>query len=335
MSFKRYMKQTFPQLMPIYHRWRHPIRRAKNFLSIPDGVVLMYHRVNPDEFDPYGTIVSPENFEAQIAFLKETYRVVFFSESWECGEKPFVCITFDDGYVDNYRYALPILEKYECPATFFVATEGVGKEKELWDNDLIRILINRSAGKDEISLLVEDRRYIFPLKQEDMMERAIYDIHDLLIGLPIDVRSSVIFSMEQQLLPGLTCRENYRILNEKEILSIDSSLYGEVGSHGVTHSRLTALTHQEQEKELVESKKKLEKIVGHPITLFTYPFGKKGDFSAHTVQALRDVGYIRAATTLTGQIHIGNVDYFRVPRWNVGNWEQETFRSWLKIFFSS
>ena len=97
MSFKRYMKQTFPQLMPIYHRWRHPIRRVKNFLSIPDGVVLMYHRVNPDEFDPYGTIVSPENFEAQIAFLKETYRVVFFSESWECGAKPFVCIAFDDG----------------------------------------------------------------------------------------------------------------------------------------------------------------------------------------------------------------------------------------------
>ena len=124
-------------------------------------------------------------------------------------------------------------------------------------------------------------------------------------------------------------------MNEKEILSIDSSLYGEIGSHGVTHSRLTALTHQEQEKELVESKKKLEEIVGHPITLFTYPFGKKGDFSSYTVQILRDVGYIRAATTLTGQIHIGNVDYFRVPRWNVGNWEQETFRSWLKVFFSS
>lgn len=334
MSLKHQIKRKLPWLLPIYHQWRHPWRRMKNFCNAPDGIILMYHRVHPDSFDPYGTVVSPENFENQVKFLTKKYRVSFFSDSWERDVRPFVCITFDDGYVDNYRYALPILEKYECPATFFIATEGIGKERELWDNDIIRMLLYRREGKNRICLHIKGQEHKLFLEKLEL-ERAIYIIHDLLIGLPLETRSSVMLSMEQQLEPQVSCRKDYRILNEEEILCIDSSPYAEIGSHGVTHSRMTALSFWEQGDEIVESKKRLEEIVGHTVGLFTYPFGKNTDFSVHTVQCLEHAGYLKAATTMTGQIAVENMDCFRLPRWNVGNWDSKTFEKWLRIFFSS
>ncbi|ANR69694.1 hypothetical protein AXF19_00890 [Selenomonas sp. oral taxon 126] len=333
--FKQQLKGKFPQLLPIYHRWRHPLRKAKNYWDRPDGIVLMYHRVNHDQFDPYGTIVSPENFEAQVAFLVNRYRVLSFGAPWKSEDKPFVCITFDDGYVDNYRYAFPILEKYECPATFFVATEEIGKEKELWDNDFIRMLIYRTSAQQKLYLSIHGREYELPLQRKNDVAHAIYTIHDLLIGLSVKDRSSIMLTMQEQLSPCLECRDDYRILNEKEILSLDSSLYVEIGSHGETHSRMSALTLQDQERELFDSKKRLEGIIGHSVDLFTYPFGKNTDFSIETVQLLKNIGYAKAATTNTGQIHVGNVDNLQIPRWNVGNWNRAVFQSWMEIFFSS
>jgi len=44
-------------------------------------------------------------------------------------DRPLVCVTFDDGYLDNYLYAVPILLKHGLPASFFVATGIVGTER--------------------------------------------------------------------------------------------------------------------------------------------------------------------------------------------------------------
>ena len=38
----------------------------------------------------------------------------------------FVCLTFDDGYRDNLRYALPILKKYDAPFTIYIPTSFPG-----------------------------------------------------------------------------------------------------------------------------------------------------------------------------------------------------------------
>lgn len=52
--------------------------------------------------------------------------------SWDSvprSSKPQVCITFDDGYLDNYAHAVPILERYQVPAAFFVSTGIVGTDR--------------------------------------------------------------------------------------------------------------------------------------------------------------------------------------------------------------
>lgn len=100
--------------------------------SILDIPVLMYHRVNPVVIDR--NTVHINNFKKQLAYLaRNGYQTITFAQYTESmkgqGELPPkpVILTFDDGYADNYTYALPVLQEYNMKATVFVVTGGVGR----------------------------------------------------------------------------------------------------------------------------------------------------------------------------------------------------------------
>ena len=104
--------------------------------------VLMYHHVGVSEGHS-GEFVSPEAFERQMEFLKvHRYRVIGFSqlvrEIKEGAALPAktVCITFDDGNLDNFRYAFPILKKMGFPATLFMITANIDRQGWLSGEDL-------------------------------------------------------------------------------------------------------------------------------------------------------------------------------------------------------
>ena len=112
-------------------------------LPTPDGVqrqvrvpILMYHYLSnpPDDADRYRRDLSvpPELFEQHLAYLKEQgYQTISFEDLTNAlalgrplppDAKPII-ITFDDGYLDNYQNALPLLHKYGFTGVFFVVTE--------------------------------------------------------------------------------------------------------------------------------------------------------------------------------------------------------------------
>ena len=97
----------------------------------------MYHHVNTNTGDMYS--VTQKVFEDQMAYLSEAgYRTLKIREllDWQDGKLTIkeraVVVTFDDGWLDNYLFAYPILEKYGINASFFVVTdwvENASKEK--------------------------------------------------------------------------------------------------------------------------------------------------------------------------------------------------------------
>ena len=105
-------------------------RNASSTVRVP---ILMYHYIStpPDETDKVRVdlSVTPANFEAQMKYLAtEGYHPItlaMLAENLISGtklpSKPIV-LTFDDGYLDNYQYALPILKKYHFVGTFFIIT---------------------------------------------------------------------------------------------------------------------------------------------------------------------------------------------------------------------
>jgi len=99
--------------------------------------IIMYHQVAYSEH-PQPNWVSPENFEWQMAYLKDhrfnVIRLGELVESTQAGRslpRKTAVITFDDGYENNYAHAFKILKKYGFPATIFVPSDKVGTEGRL------------------------------------------------------------------------------------------------------------------------------------------------------------------------------------------------------------
>jgi peptidoglycan/xylan/chitin deacetylase (PgdA/CDA1 family) len=116
-------------------------RRSRPFLSRQVVVVLLYHRVSDAFRDNVTTGI--ERFDRQMAYLKRHWPVVSLrsvvkGEVEYRGRKPLVCVTFDDGYRDNYDYAAPILLKHRLPAIFFVSTDKLTNQTA-FKHDLVKL----------------------------------------------------------------------------------------------------------------------------------------------------------------------------------------------------
>ncbi|WP_298705219.1 polysaccharide deacetylase family protein [uncultured Veillonella sp.] len=96
--------------------------------------VLNYHQVNDDLLSPL--TMRTWDFDDQMAYLKNNgYHTItmdqlnaYLSQGTALPDKP-VLITFDDGYEDNYKNALPILQKYGMKATFFMIADSIGQPR--------------------------------------------------------------------------------------------------------------------------------------------------------------------------------------------------------------
>jgi peptidoglycan/xylan/chitin deacetylase (PgdA/CDA1 family) len=90
--------------------------------------ILFYHRVADEH--PNDWTLSTRAFARQIRWLRRWFDLVTLAEAQAriaagSNDRPTACITFDDGYADNLRFALPLLAKYEIPYTYFVSTDFI------------------------------------------------------------------------------------------------------------------------------------------------------------------------------------------------------------------
>ena len=104
--------------------------------------ILMYHHVKARPIKELNT-VTPKVFEKQMSFLKRYgHKVLSLDEYIDIkkngGKDPrgSIVITFDDGYENNYLYAFPVLKQYHYPATIFVVSDMVGKDRFLTWNQI-------------------------------------------------------------------------------------------------------------------------------------------------------------------------------------------------------
>ncbi|MEO0293122.1 MAG: polysaccharide deacetylase family protein [candidate division WOR-3 bacterium] len=92
--------------------------------------VLLYHNISKT-FSPYGGVVFPWEFRKQIRFLKNK-RIKFLTPENFIKEDSGILLTFDDGYIDLYEFAFPIIQEEKIPAIIFVVSGFAGK-KNNWD----------------------------------------------------------------------------------------------------------------------------------------------------------------------------------------------------------
>lgn len=277
-------------------------------LVCPPIIVLAYHRVAQVENDSMQLAVTPQHFAEQLEVIAATFdEVLPFDSEQLRASRPAVCLTFDDGYADNYMTALPILERYHMPATFFISTGHVQNAWPFWWDVL------NACGR------LEEHEHIRSM-------------------LPAEQKKAVAAMLQSQ-SAFINNLENCRPLTIKELQDFSCHPLVCLGAHTDTHPRLCNLTADEQYQEVKVSVDKLEAWTGRRPTVAAYPFGARSplgrvcDYNKDSWQACRKLGLRRAAANYPGQVRPWTNPY-AVPRHLVRNWDGLTFKARLRSFLT-
>lgn len=315
---------------PLYRGMRRLKNRLLNLVDAP-LIVLAYHRVTRLEDDPHQLAVTPENFRAQMDYLRDNCCCVRFEEDWSALREPAVAVTFDDGYADNLHEALPILEATGIPATFFICTGNLDNRGEFWSDELAYLVLD--AGGRAPDFILQDQEYggRWPMRNDE--QRAV--LHDRLHRDMLQIEAGRREVWLEQLRGwsgvGKAMRTDYRALTREELRLLAASPLVTIGAHGVTHTPLAILGKDKQLQEITASKKELEELLGREVAVFSYPFGGRGQFDRSTQRLCRQAGFCRAVTTFPGQVHHWS-NSMRLPRQLVRNWDAATFAAKLESF---
>jgi peptidoglycan/xylan/chitin deacetylase (PgdA/CDA1 family) len=300
------------------------LRAAGNLLA-PHGVILMYHRIAEVEHDPWSLCVSPTHFAEQLDVLSRRADVVPLQRLFEAipgsrRRRPPVAITFDDGYADNLHVAKPLLERYDMPATLFVATGYTGPGRAFWSDQLVRIVLAAPTLPDRLSLTIDHT----PFEREiDARERRtlLFDLWLRLRPLPIEEQMRLLDVLRQWAGYSDSPDPMALPMSHEEVQSIARDGLIEIGAHTVSHCDLPACTAARQKGEIEKSKADCEAITGRQVTSFAYPYGRFNDTSADCVNA---AGFSRACTT-RADLSFTRSDPFRLPRLGVQDWNGDEF----------
>ena len=235
-----------------------------------------------------------------------------------------VAVTFDDGYVDNYTEASPILSSLGVPATFFVTTDRLGERYEFWWDLLEDVLLSSDSSlPPTVRVDLPGGPRTFETATAEQRRAAHEAIYHAIVGADADGRDAAIGALTR---PGDAARR--RMVGD-EIRSLASRDGHTVGAHSARHLMLPRQPAAVQRKEIDESRRALEAVVARPVRTFAYPFGA---FDEETVSAVRSASF-EAAVTCEDALVTNAIDPLRLPRLEVTPDRAADFERWLQDRF--
>lgn len=271
------------------------------------GAIMTLHHVRPprkDAFQPNRLLeVSPAFLEDVIRGLRRAdVDIIALDEMHrrlkeQDFRRRFVCFTFDDGYRDNLRYALPVLKRYDAPFAIYIPTSFADRAGELWWLTLEAAI----ARTSRLALIMdgEDRRYdchtteakyelyehvywwLRSLPSEDDLRRAVRDI-----GARYGVDSAAF------------CRD--LCMTWDEIGAIATEPLATIGAHTVNHVMLKKASNADVRTEMQQSAAVIAAALGKKPAHFSYPVGDRTSAGPREFRIAAELGFKTAVTTRPG-----------------------------------
>jgi len=312
-------------------------------------LILMYHRVAECEEGPWPLSVTPTHFSEHLQVLQD-YAVVVSLEvlqSGECDADRQVALTFDDGYADNWHSAWPLLQESAMPATFFIVTGCVGRNREFWWDELERLLLRTDVGMEvRIDIAGRTRTWRVSTKPSpwtrlswrradhgslDPRQRVYHEIYQLLWPLPDAERLAALDSLASSLPQAPPPDSASRPMQMEELKALAAEELAEIGSHTVTHPPLPKLPRALQADEIIRSKAYLEESLGTPIQSFSYPYNRQ---SRTTRSLVERNGFARACGGRGKLVERGAAP-FDLSRFAAKDWDANEFRLHLEEWMAA
>jgi peptidoglycan/xylan/chitin deacetylase (PgdA/CDA1 family) len=283
----------------------HKIRKKEYPLAI-----LYFHHVfkTHNIYHPNDETIS--TFESKISYLSKHFNIIDLGTALTLQKKNILppkslVITFDDGYLDNYTNAAPILKKFNAPATFFISSLGVEKGY-LWNDKVEQQL--RHTTELYIPKEITGQRLNIQNNEEKL---AVFNIlTNFLKFLSHCERSEKI----DELSAALKIHDYSRsMMNANEIKHLTSQGFS-IGGHTHSHTILCTENAQTVEKELRTNKKYLEKVTNKALDFIAFPNGLYGrDYTTEHCDIAKKLSYQYGFSTNDGGV-LADTPPFTVPR---------------------
>jgi peptidoglycan/xylan/chitin deacetylase (PgdA/CDA1 family) len=302
------------------------IMKAMNNIGKKRLTIVTYHRVTDRKIDQIedslsNLFVNVETFEKQILFFKNNYRIT--SPEGLCryvdnGEFPsdLILITFDDGYMDFYQHAYPVLKKHGVPVTMFIVPGKIGNTGRFsfWWDEMFYYMsymkkreINGSPCHMPVNirdLFVQfnnDTKFMFDKIMDTCSNSEIEDILKSIrdyLGKDVDSHT-----------------ELNSMLNWENMAEISELV--EFGSHTMNHRNMKYLSGNELYNEIHQSKREIQEKTKKRVVAFSYP---NGFYNPEIVRHVRNAGYRFGFTTDKGINDLS--DLYLMKRINL--WERSS-----------
>ena len=260
-----------------------------------------------------------KNFINKIKFFKKNYNIlsleeIFFNIKNKISLPSNTCaITFDDGFENNYSVAVPILEKFKIPTTFYFSTDFINNNSMSWIDKIeyafektkkstiilpwnLKIL-DINSKKKKLLILDEIRKVLKQQNKNLIIEKFISNIF-------LQLRVKKINSLNNEI--------DKKISWSKVKKLISSNLFT-IGGHSHRHISLTSVPLLEAKIEIDTSIKLFKRNIGINLEHYSYPEGQKKDFNIEIKKYLKKTGIKICPTAISGFNNIKS-DLFNLKR---------------------
>ena len=260
-----------------------------------------------------------KNFINKIKFFKKNYNIlsleeIFFNIKNKIPLPPNTCaITFDDGFENNYSVAIPILEKFEIPTTFYLSTDFINNNSMSWIDKIEYAFektkkstiilpwslktLDINSKKKKILVLDEIRKVLKHQNKNSIIEKVI---------------NNIFLQLEVKKINSLNSEIDKKISWSKVKKLIRSKLFT-IGGHSHRHISLTSIPLIEAKIEIDTSIKLFKKNIGINLEHYSYPEGQKKDFNVDIKKYLKKRGIKICPAAITGFNNIRS-DLFNLKR---------------------
>jgi peptidoglycan/xylan/chitin deacetylase (PgdA/CDA1 family) len=295
-------------------------------------MVLNYHRIGnaaEDPFDPDLMSARADEFDDQISYLKRHTSLVILEEALafiegtahEEAPRCRTLITFDDGYLDNYEIAFPILRSHGVQGVFFLATSLVGSSCIPWWDRVAYLM--KTARKRRFTLRFPVQLEI-DLDKNDFIQ-SLRQVSTLCYWQETADAGRFMRELAEEADAKEPAEETRRFLDWDEARRmVDGGMA--IGCHTHSHGALGRLPAEQVRRELSSSREVLRERLGVAADTLAYPFGTATSVSEQTQESAREMGY-RAAFSLHRHTNLpGETNPYNVNRICIGGQSWPRFR---------